>query len=138
MRLPTHDEFEDDGPGLTPLIDVVFLLLIFFLVATTFSQDEKDPTVNLARILKAQPITSGPKDVIVNVTKDGEYIVEKEKLTEGQLFTFLGELATRNPGMRRVMIRADRDVKFHYPATVMGICLDKKIKYVTTVLEEQG
>ena len=135
MRVPNYD-YDDDGPGLTPLIDVVFLLLIFFLVATTFSQDEKDPSVNLAKILAAKPITAGPKDVIVNVTKEGEYIVEKEKLTEGQLLAFLGELATRNPGMRRVMIRADRDVKFHYPATVMGICIDKKLKYVTTVLEQ--
>ena len=135
MRVPNYD-YENDGPGLTPLIDVVFLLLIFFLVATTFSQDEKDPSVNLAKILAAQPITSGPKDVIVNVTKDGEYIIEREKLTEGQLLTFLGELAAKNPGMRRVMIRADRDVKFHFPATVMGICIDKKLKYVTTVLEQ--
>ena len=41
MRVPTYD-YENDGPGLTPLIDVVFLLLIFFLVATRFNQEERE------------------------------------------------------------------------------------------------
>ena len=41
MRLdPGDDEDEGRGISLTPLIDVVFLLLIFFLTATTFQRDE--------------------------------------------------------------------------------------------------
>ena len=63
MRLPNFDQ-ESDGLGLTPLIDVVFLLLIFFLVATRFDQEERLVSINLAEILKARPVSMGPKEII--------------------------------------------------------------------------
>ena len=46
MRLP-DESHQSDGPNLTPVIDVVFLLLIFFLVATRFDQEEKELDLEL-------------------------------------------------------------------------------------------
>ena len=57
MRLPAADQ-SDEGMHLTPLIDVVFLLLIFFLVATRFDEQEKLISIRLAEILQAQPVVA--------------------------------------------------------------------------------
>ena len=135
MRLPNFDQ-ESDGSGLTPLIDVVFLLLIFFLVATRFDQQEKLVSIKLAEILKARPVSMGPQDIIVNVTRDGKYVIVDETFNELQLIDFLHNVAINNPGTQKVQIRADQEVKFLYPLTVIGICKLEKLEYNCTVLEK--
>lgn len=135
MRLPT-EEFDDGGPNLTPLIDVVFLLLIFFLVATRFDEQEREISTKLAEVTEAQPLSMPPNELIINVTDKGKYIVSQQELTEKMLRTLLDEVATRNPGTQKVQIRADQDTKFIYPATVMGICEREKIDHYITVLQK--
>jgi biopolymer transport protein ExbD len=122
---------------LTPLIDVVFLLLIFFLVATRFDEQEKLISIRLAEILQAQPVVAGPNEVIINVTRHGEYIVADRTLSEPNLMAFLHRLSVKNPGAQTVQIRADREVQFRYPLTVIGICKDEEIEYYCTVLQKR-
>ena len=77
MRLPAPEP-ESDGPNLTPVIDVVFLLLIFFLVATKFDQQERLVSINLAEIFKPEPMAVGSKEVIVNITS-GAYLGDRHQ-----------------------------------------------------------
>ena len=135
MRLPSS-EAESEGPNLTPVIDVVFLLLIFFLVATRFDQQERLVSINLAEILKARPMAMGPKEVVVNVSRKGEYVVAEQALNEQMLISFLHELGVANPGKQSVQIRADENVRFKYPLTVIGICKNEKLNYSVTVLQK--
>ena len=100
MRLPPT-EAESDGPNLTPVIDIVFLLLIFFLVATRFNQDELEIATRLAEVADAQPLTMPPQEVIVNITDKGEYIVAGKTLSHESLARFLHEVALKNPGMQK-------------------------------------
>ncbi len=136
MQLPLS-ESESRGPNLTPLIDVVFLLLIFFLVATRFDQQEREISTKLAEVLEAQPLAMGPNEVVVNVSDKGEYVVVGEKLTEDMLSNMLHTMAIKNPGTQTVQIRADQDAKFRYPATVMGICEQEKIDHYCTVIQKK-
>lgn len=136
MRLPPAND-DLDGPNLTPVIDIVFLLLIFFLVATQFSQQEKLVSIRLAEVLQAQPLAMGPKEVVVNITKEGKLVIYDETLSESQLISTLAAIASKNPGQTRVQIRADQEVKFRYPLTVIGICKQHDIDYSVTVLEKQ-
>ncbi len=135
MRLPPS-EAENEGPNLTPVIDVVFLLLIFFLVATRFDEQERLVSINLAEILKARPMAMGPEEVIVNVTKKGKYIVAEQELNELMLINVLHELGVANPGKQSVQIRADEDARFKYPLTVIGICKNENLNYSVTVLQK--
>ena len=135
MRLPL-DNKESDGPNLTPVIDIVFLLLIFFLVATRLNQEELTASINLAEILEAQPLTAGVPELIVNIDKDGKYIISGKTINEPTLAKKLKKEHNSNP-QRKVQIRADQDVKFRYPLTVMGICKANEIEYSCTVLEKK-
>ncbi len=57
--------------NLTPMIDVVFLLLIFFLVATRFEEQERELNVVLPQASEAMPLTAKPKELFVNVDREG-------------------------------------------------------------------
>jgi biopolymer transport protein ExbD len=79
-----------------------------------------------------------PREVIVNVSAEGDYIISSEKYTENQLAAFLHELAVKNPGTQKVQIRPDRRVAFEFPARVMGLCERERLShYVTTKLERK-
>ena len=61
--------------SMTPLIDVVFLLLIFFLVATRFEQEDRELDVVLPSASEAQPMTVQPEELFVNIAEDGKIFV---------------------------------------------------------------
>jgi len=135
MRLPPSDT-ESDGPNLTPIIDVVFLLLIFFLVATRFDQQEREISTRLAKVAKAQPMSSPPGELVVNINAKGEYVVVGQNVPADQLEPFLSGQVEKNPSTLKVQIRADERVEFKYPALLMGLCEDKKVDHYVTVLQE--
>ena len=137
MRL-SAPETEIQGPDLTPIIDIVFLLLAFFLVATEFTKKEKEVDLRLAELLRAQPLTAGPQPLIVNISKKGEYVVSGMTVNEQILIKNLRDWRKNMPNRAlNVQIRADKDVRFKYPLTVVGICIDADLDYSFTVLEKE-
>ncbi|MEX0939083.1 MAG: biopolymer transporter ExbD [Pirellulales bacterium] len=108
--------------SLTPLIDVVFLLLIFFLVATRFEEEERELDIVLPQASEAKPLIAQPKELFVNVTENGRYFVSGELLTEAGLETALKQAWMNNPGRQRVIIRADGNSRTKHIATVMNLC----------------
>ena len=136
MRLPIAEP-EGEGMNLTPLVDVVFLLLIFFLVATRFDQEEREIATRLAEVSKAQPLSMPPNEIVININEQGQYTVVGKTLEEDTLAGFLHDLAIKNPGTQTVQIRADRMVPFRFPAKVMGLCERERIEHYCTVLQER-
>jgi biopolymer transport protein ExbD len=135
MRMP--DAEREDELNLTSMIDVVFLLLIFFLVATRFDEEEKLVSINLAEILQAQPLSSGGKEIVVNIMKEGGFNIAGKDYSEEQIGAILHEAAIRNPGGQRVQIRADQEVPFKFPLTVIGMCKREEMPYSCTVLQKR-
>jgi biopolymer transport protein ExbD len=131
---------ESEGPGmnLTALIDVVFLLLIFFLVATRFDQEEKELSIRIPDVYKARPISAGPQELVVNIDSDGEYIVMGDKISETQLRTLIGSLTKKNPAdMSTVQVRTDMDTRVRFAMAVVGMCEEQNIKHTFSVLENR-
>ncbi len=107
--------------SLTPLIDVVFLLLIFFLVATRFEQEDRELDVVLPSASEAKPMTVQPQELFVNIDHDGKVFVGGKVLDEQELLRLLQETAVNKVG-QSVIIRADKRVQFSYVALVMNLC----------------
>ena len=136
MRLPLEEN--ENRTNLTPLIDVVFLLLIFFLVATRFDQEEKEVSIRVPDVYKARPVSAGPQEVIINITADGDYVVTGEKLSEPQVRGLITSLTKNNPAdLSAVQIRTDMDAQVKYSMAVVGMCEDQKIKHSFAVLEKR-
>lgn len=108
--------------NMTPMIDCVFLLLIFFLVATKFEEAEREQSVQLPSATEAMPIVSKPKELYVNVTHDGRHIIANQELTRPQLLGALQQAYTNNPGRQKVIIRADKRCQWEFVMVVMDYC----------------
>lgn len=110
------------GLSLTPLIDVVFQLLIFFLVATRFAQEDRELDVQLPAASEARPLVAQPKELFVNVDHTGRYFVEGKTVAAEELELMLRQAATNNPANQSVIIRADKRVPLDFVVVVMNLC----------------
>ena len=82
---------EEVSVNLTPLIDVVFLLLIFFMVSTTFT-NESHLEVDLPEVSETQ-ISEAPQDLIdIVITADGNFSVNAQPLINAQPSTLRNAL----------------------------------------------
>ena len=136
MRVP-EESVEESGPDLTPVIDVVFLLLIFFLVATEYHQEERELDVVLPEVTQAQPLTM-TKELIVNITKAGEYKVAGRDYDEQQLYLIIREAKENNPQMT-ALLRGDGQSALRHAVRVMGMCNKVQMKYrIAALLQASG
>lgn len=108
--------------NITPLIDVVFLLLIFFLVATRFAEEDRELDVQLPTASEAQPLTAEPQEVFVNIDHTGKIFVGSKVVGEDELKEILEQAVANNPVNQSVIIRADKRVELQHVVTVMNIC----------------
>lgn len=129
-----------DGINLTPMIDCVFLLLIFFLVATRFEEIEREMSITLPQASEAMPLTAKPKELFVNVSQDGRFIVSGQELGRTELYAIIEQAAANNPGTQTVIIRADKRCPFEHVVVVMDLCNKAHIRnyMVTTAEPERG
>lgn len=95
--------------NLTPLIDVVFLLLIFFMVSTTFTTIRYGIKVDLPKTTTPQEKVE--ENIVISITKEGQMYVGKTWIKdEDKLVAFLREEIQQGED-RLVVINADREVK---------------------------
>lgn len=115
---------EDIAIDMSPMIDMVFLLLIFFLVASAVVKIEKVPIeVPAAIYAKVPEDETGRYPITVNV--DGRmYVgVTSEEVTIEELTERLAAEMEADPEMR-ILIRADRKVKYETNEKIMEACAE--------------
>lgn len=100
---------EEPGVNLTPLIDVVFLLLIFFMVSTTFTRETR-LLVDLPEA-DSEAAEPAPRQVEILVDETGAYRINGEPLVDGQVRTIQAALyeVTAGDTTRPLLISADAD-----------------------------
>ena len=133
MKLP-HDDSEGEGPNLTPIIDVVFLLLIFFLVATEYHDAERELDITLPKLAQAQPLSMTP-ELIVNISSDGQYRVAAKQFTESELAALIAQAKKNNPH-QSTLIRGDGASELRYAVRVMGYCNRVDMRYRIAALQK--
>ncbi|HAA71801.1 MAG: biopolymer transporter ExbD [Planctomycetaceae bacterium] len=134
MKLPPTTT-DTEGPNLTPVIDVVFLLLIFFLVATQFNQEERELEVELPEVVQAQPVAM-TQGLIINITQDGTYKVVRREYNEDQLSLVINQAKKNNPH-QTALIRGDGNSALKYAARVMSLCNRAGMDYRIATLESR-
>jgi biopolymer transport protein ExbD len=107
--------------NLTPLIDVVFQLLIFFMVATTFLNPEKEIGIELPEAHGGERSEDERDEIVINVFADGSVIVSGETVAREVLLDTLRARARANP-QTPVTIRGDRLVHHEHIVAVMDAC----------------
>lgn len=130
---------EEPAINLTPMVDVVMLLIIFFLVGSQFNKPERQYEINLPTASDAQPLTSLPDEIVVNVDKNGVLLVDGETLTAAALEATLRE-AQRRYEDQVVIIRGDAEGAYQNVMNILNLCKRTRITNVQLAnrLEEGG
>ena len=109
------------GVPLTPMIDVVFLLLCFFVTSQIFSQWETEIDVALPTAQTGEVPQRLPGEVIINVRADGATVVNGQTLDEAALRAMMGRLVELFPG-QPVLLRADKSTDYQHVVRVLDTC----------------
>jgi biopolymer transport protein ExbD len=121
---------------MTPIIDVVFQLLIFFLVATRFAQEDRELDVTLPSAAAAQPLIAEARELFVNIDRTGQFFVDGQMRSAADVERIMRQAVANNPANQSVIIRADKDVRFDSVVTIMDIC--NRTGVVDYVVTTQG
>ena len=107
--------------ALTSMLDVIFLLLCFFVTVSVFSQWESEITIKLPSASTAEEPDRLPGEIIVNLDKGGKVTVNGKTLGLDDLRDRLAKVAKFYPD-QAVIIRADKDVRYELLVGVIDTC----------------
>ncbi len=110
---------------LTSLIDVVFLLLIFFMLSTTFAKIVTKLDIQLPRARAVVP--QDKEDTVIEIAANEQLALNGKKVTIDELDEKLSEIGRKNPD-QIVVIKADHMVNYGRVIKVMGICKDNNLE----------
>ena len=109
--------------SLTPLIDVVFLLLIFFMVSTRFAEEDRELDVELPSASQATPMAMAPDDVEIYIDSDGQYFLGSQGPYDlDGVDQKLADLASNTTASRAVKIRADLKCNWDHVVKAIDSC----------------
>ena len=129
MPLKT-ESVEEPALNLTPMIDVVFLLIIFFMVGTQFAQQERGFDIELPTVSDAPPLTGRPDPITINVLANGQIRVDQQPQTLREIAALLRR-AKENYADQAVVIRGDGDARYELVAEVTAACYQAGIGNVS-------
>ena len=118
------------GFQLAPMIDVVFLLLCFFITSQLFAQWETEIDITLPTAETGDMPERLPGEIIINVRSDGETVVNAQTMTDESLASLLTRVAGLAPGTP-VLIRADRVTAYQEIIRVLDLCRQADIWNIT-------
>lgn len=113
---PSHPGFQ-----MAPLIDIVFLLLVFFMVVTVYAQWERNIPIEVPTADSAEQTPRKMGEIIVNLDKEGIIYINEQQMPPERLENLLGTIASTFQG-HPVIIRADKETDYQAVIQVLDIC----------------
>lgn len=126
-----HKKPEELDVNITPLVDVVFLLLIFFMVSTTFDR-QSELNIELPEA-NGEITESEKKDIEIFIKQDGQYIINGQVLVNSKIDTLIRNLREKSAGddSLRVIISADKQSTHQAVMTAMDAARQVGLIHIT-------
>src|SRR5208337_2862772 len=124
--------------NMTPMVDVILCLLVFFMAATRlYDWDESEFAVSVPEVASAAPLTAAPDDLVLSVVRPGMVAVGEKTYDLDGLGAMLRQAAKRyaNQG---VMIRGEAALAYQDLADVLSICDAAGIRNVRLPVRSRG
>ena len=139
MHAPRYKPVRRYGFNMTPMIDVVFLLIIFFLVSSHLQKQETQQELDLPVASSADnDIDPETPRVTINVLESGELLVSGRPLDRAQLVPMLSAVRNEKGEGVEVRIRSSRSVPWSRIEPVMLSCTKSKIWNVGFAVYRSG
>jgi len=117
MASQSGDDDEIGNINITPMVDVILVLLVIFMVTANFLKKESI-NINLPKVQAADPNVA--QSVQVAITRDGKILLEGQSTTEEKLFANLQRDSKFRPNMR-LTLSADENLSYGTITKLMGI-----------------
>lgn len=116
-------EFQKQRPviQLAPLVDIAFWALMFFMIIAVFSQMEVQMNLTLPKSKTAIQSAQSAGKIVINITKDGRFIVNQKEYTGNALAVMLAQVSKLFPN-QQVIIRADELTYHKYVIQALDAC----------------
>ena len=109
------------GFQIAPMVDILLVLLVFFIVTWNFALSENELDVKIPTASKSKEAQPYVGQVVVNVKADGTIVFNRKPLTPRELQNKLEQLAKLYPD-QAVILRGDQRVNYKYIVDVLDIC----------------
>ncbi|MCY2974237.1 MAG: biopolymer transporter ExbD [Planctomycetota bacterium] len=132
MKLPAYRGSQGTSINMTPMIDVTFLLIIFFLVSSHIAKQDHRLPLDLPvsdTALGSQVIADRPTTT-VHVLPDGSYHLGSNPLPLATIIDAIGQRNANTPGGLRVRIRTDKSVAYEQVSPLLKACANLDIRDV--------
>lgn len=132
MQIPQYKSNRKYGFNMTPMIDVVFLLIIFFLVSSHLSRQESQLELELPTASTGQDdVDQETPRLTINVQADGSMLLAGRPITKQELEGRFSEVRLQEGEDIEVRIRGSRLTPYSAVEPIMLACTGAKIWNVT-------
>jgi biopolymer transport protein ExbD len=126
MNFRRHAKPDVYGFQIAPMVDILLVLLVFFIVTWNFSLSEKELDVKIPSAANSKETDPYVGQVVVNVKIDGTIKLNGETLTGDQLLEKLRDLARLYPD-QAVILRGDQNADYKFIVNVLDLCRQANI-----------
>jgi len=130
MKIPIPWQDEADTVQMAPLIDIVFLTLVFFMVTAVYARMESEVDITLPTADTAEQSERVQGEIFINLRADGTIVVNDREMQLAELQDGLDRIAEYFPG-GAVIIRGDRGVALEQAIQVLDCCRKADIQNVS-------
>jgi biopolymer transport protein ExbD len=129
MKIVREMKEESSMIQLTPLIDILFLTLVFFMVTMAYDNLESDVDIKLPTAASAQQMERSQGEIFVNLKSDGSIVVNERQMNIGELQEVLNRVSKYFPG-GAIIIRGDQSAMLGRAIEVLDCCRKADIQNV--------
>jgi biopolymer transport protein ExbD len=126
MNFRRHAKPDVYGFQIAPMVDILLVLLVFFIVTWNFSLSEKELDVKIPTASNSKETNPYVGQVVVNVRMDGSIVFNRQPISGDELIGKLRELAKLYPD-QAVILRGDQNANYKYIVDVLDLCRQANI-----------
>jgi len=115
--------------NMAPLIDCVFLLLVFFLVATMMKKEKRDIDIELPVSISALDVKPDDRSIVIGVTKDSEFFYNGIESSLNEIHEKIAEISETDPDTH-IRFDADRETPFRAIVQILDLCSFRGLRNV--------
>ena len=126
MKFQSQFGSERTGIQLAPMIDVVFLLLIFFIVLWNYARFETEIDISVPAASAGENPERTIGEIVVNVKKEGGIVIEGIERTELETLEMFKSIVAAYPD-QALILRGDKEASFDHIVKVLNLCKEANI-----------
>jgi biopolymer transport protein ExbD len=121
MNFRKHAEPKIFGFLIAPMVDILLVILVFFIVTWNFALSENELDVRVPNASKANEAQPYVGQVVINIAANGTVIVNRQPKSPKELLDLLKKLSQLYPD-QAVIVRGDQGVEYKHIVEVLDIC----------------